>query len=469
VIAGAALALAAWAAARVSGGPAVLAGSALVALTTAPLWVRLRRDPLDGPGLYGLAGLILFGLSSLLWLGTPPVPAPGIDRENVSSTLVLVAVAFAAFGVAAWSISPPHRRPPLAFPSSGKPARTALCIGAAMALGGTLVGLATGAIGFGKAEVAGSEVLATSQLFNQVANVGGLVVLAAALVAFGAGTSRDFWILGALAAIQVIVGFLVGFKGASLLPVAFLSLAYISCRSRIPWKAFGAAIAITVVFLVPANAVYRDLLRPVPGRTVADATPSALVERTYQYAGSRFRMIDHVALIRARTPAEYPWGGGTRYAELPALITVPRALWPEKPLLDDGERFSFTYWEIPPYLRTSTPLTAVGDLYRNFGTIGALFGMLLWGGIVAAFTRECFRLRTPRTEMVYIAGLVTWVTNLESDLPQLIAAMSRSVPVAILVAWLLLPGRRGQPGYVTLARASRRVSSGGSRWLGTAG
>jgi hypothetical protein len=50
-------------------------------------------------------------------------------------------------------------------------------------------------------------------------------------------------------------------------------------------------------------------------------------------------------------------------------------------------------------------------------------------------------------EMVYIASLFTWVWIIEQDLPTLITTMARTVPVTILVAWLLMPGIHGPPGY----------------------
>ena len=45
--------------------------------------------------------------------------------------------------------------------------------------------------------------------------------------------------------------------------------------------------------------------------------------------------------------------------------------------------------------------------------------------------------------MVYIVSLVAWITYVEQALPDLVAATSRTLPVTIALAWLLLPGRHG--------------------------
>src|SRR3954469_21571197 len=97
------------------GDAGVWAACALVLVVCAPLAARLRRDPLDAPGIYALLSGLCYGLMSLSWLGDlPPVPAPGIGQDDVRDALVLVACGLAAFGVAArFAAGPVRPRPPL--------------------------------------------------------------------------------------------------------------------------------------------------------------------------------------------------------------------------------------------------------------------------------------------------------------------------------------------------------------------
>jgi hypothetical protein len=190
------------------------------------------------------------------------------------------------------------------------------------------------------------------------------------------------------------------------------------------------------------------------GRNPTATSLSKAARDAYDYAFTRFRSIDSVALIVARTPSPYPYASGTEYELLPALILVPRAIWPGKPALVSGADFSHTYWQIPAGIRTSTPITGVGDLYRNFGRAGVAVGMLIWGVFVAAWTWSYRRWRSPRFDLVYLYSVVFAVTYVESDLPSLVATAAKTLPIAALIAWLLLPGRSSPPGYRRIFRSS---------------
>ena len=76
--------------------------------------------------------------------------------------------------------------------------------------------------------------------------------------------------------------------------------------------------------------------------------------------------------------------------------------------------------------------------------------------MVGEFTALRRRWRSPRLEVVDLASLVLWVWVVEVDLPTLIAIMARAVPVAIAVAWLLMPSANGPPGYRRLRAAVGR-------------
>jgi hypothetical protein len=94
-----------------------------------------------------------------------------------------------------------------------------------------------------------------------------------------------------------------------------------------------------------------------------------------------------------------------------------------------------------------TPLTQVGDLFRNFGIAGVVAGLLIWGVVLGAFTVMFRTIRSPRNEMVYIVGLATSVLFVETILPELLSGAARTLAVATLVAWVVLPGRGSSAGY----------------------
>lgn len=434
----------------------VAAGSGLVILAAAPTAARLRRDPLDAPGIYAAVSMVMFGVTSLDWLLTPFKPPPIIGRDAVSSALLLVAGGLVAFGLGARVLGRAQSRPLLVIRPQAVP-RAGILIGLLTVSGLVSAGaVAAGIIGFGSTTALGSGSGAVSQPLFQLVNFGSIVVLAAALAHFGA--KRRTLLLAGLTAGQVLVGFLAGFKGLSLTPILFVMLACITCGGNIPWRAIGVTAVVTVGLLLPANAIYR-LLREHRAGAVAEvsATPALLAREVKTYALFRFRLIDQVALIHSLTPSPYPYANGSHYEYLPAFVLVPRAIWPDKPIANEGLEFSHTYWQIGPYLSTDTPLTQVGDLYRNFGYVGVGIGLFIWGLLISGFGVWARRWRSARTEAVYLFSLVTWVAYVESDLPDLISTSSKSMLVAILGAWLLLPGKHQEPGYRWLTRRVGRA------------
>lgn len=448
-----ALALVLGALALNGGGTGVAAGSALVVVVSAPTALRLDADPLDGPGVYAAMSALAFGVLSLAWLGTPSLSAPGIGADEVAVALVIVSGALLAFGLAVRIVDKPQPRSELRMAPREAPSRRAVLILFALGLVGTAMSVRLGIFGYSYSldPHASRPVLAVAQLVGQTANLGSLAVLVAAIACFAFKERPYRVLLLTLVVGQLVIGLAAGSKGATIAPIVSTGLAYIACRRRIPWRAIAIIGVFGVLVVAPANLIYRDYLREATADgTVTDPAKErlgSLPNRIYATVSSRFRLIDHVALIVDRTGSVYPYAGGTRYVTLPQLILVPRALWPDKPRLDDARLFSHTYWEISKSVRTSTPLTQVGDLYRNFGLPGVGIGMLLWGAFLAGFLRLCRRLRSPRVEMVYLASLSSWIWVVESDLPYLLAAMSKSMPFVVGVAWLMLPGRHSPPGY----------------------
>jgi hypothetical protein len=433
----------------------VLSGSLLVIAVAAPTALRLRLDPLDAPGLYALASAITLGVFSLVWLDSSPrLPAPGIGQPDISRALLIVAAGLAAFGAAVRLTGRVRRRvrvevPLLSLVSGGEesPPPPRVIVGLfAIGAAGLIVGLLIGALGYNADAPAGSSLLASAQLITQVATVGLLAVVICALLAFGLDTRRYGLPLAILLVLQVLGGFVAGYKSQSILPVILVIFAYIACRLRVPWRAIAVGVAVTALVLAPANYVYRHYLRS-RSQTSHRSFAGTFTDGASFFLTTRLRLIDDVAVIRARTPGVYPYGDGQRYLYLPAIVLVPRAVWPDKPVLNDGLEFSHSYWQLPPGVRSLTPITQVGDLYRNFGLTGVVAGLALWGAVLGFFTSMIGRRESLRMQVVYVVALATAVLFVETDLPEVLAGAARTLPVAALVAWAVLPGPASRPGY----------------------
>lgn len=422
----------------------VLAGSLLVVFSSLLAIRRLRIDRLDAGGLYAAVGAIMLGVLSLAWLGDPPRRPPGVGQDEIAQGLLLAAAGLVAFYLGVRTVAPARCRPLFRLSAGAVPAAGVLVAILSLSTLGTIAGVTTGTVGYGVGEERSADMLAASQFVTQLTMLGSLVVLAAALVHFGAPDRPYGQLLAALVAVQVLAGFLAGFKSQALLPVILTVLAYVACVGRVPWRHIGIMLIATILVLIPVNSMYRHA-RKAPSDTSSIWQSAA--RNNPLYITRRFRLVDHIALIKTKTPAVYPYEGGSRYWTLPQLIFVPRVLWSDKPVLNDAQEFSHTYWEIPVEVKTSTPLTQIGDLYRNFGWNGVLSGMVLWGMVVGLLLALTRRFNSPRMQMIYLFSLATWVVDIESDLPQLIAGTGKSMLVAIVFAWFLMPGSSTMAGY----------------------
>jgi hypothetical protein len=174
-----------------------------------------------------------------------------------------------------------------------------------------------------------------------------------------------------------------------LIPVA---LARFSVAKRLPWV-LATVVVIVFVVLQPVKADFRTLAsREKVGRfdMVVDF-PLAAVERfeaakdagmtPWDWFVDAFRRLNHLhvtAAIIADTPAFVPYAYGSTYVPLFTKL-VPRAIWPNKPLEDQGNAWAQQYG----YLSTDDDVTSFNlpflpEMYMNFGYPGLMvLGILL--------------------------------------------------------------------------------------------
>jgi hypothetical protein len=227
-----------------------------------------------------------------------------------------------------------------------------------------------------------------------------LVVAVLAMHSFRRELNRAFlWIVVAL---EIVFGLTTGFVAPVFRLFVLLLGVAMYCGRRL-WTRQNAFIAFlllaTYVFVAPVTSVYRDLVRTgiVNPRSVFSAAAGAAeatrlswgtdLELTYELleskvVGRQAGFAPILGVIVNVTPADIPFWGVDRLLLIPLSI-VPRAIWPDKPVLTLGHYFNVEYLGASPDSTTSVNYTMYGDLYLSAGWPAVVIGMMLLGVILA--------------------------------------------------------------------------------------
>jgi hypothetical protein len=172
---------------------------------------------------------------------------------------------------------------------------------------------------------------------------------------------------------------------------------YTIARGRLPKKLLAVAAVLFLAVVIPFTTAYRSAVRGTPtgilstGQAV-DVIPQVLrdtlnrgdsllaaVPESASYLLARGQDIDAAAIIMQRSPSQIPYADPAQLVTGPLSALIPRAVWPQKPILDTGYEFGQEYYGLPATLYSSESMTPIGDLYRHGGWLPVLIGMFALG------------------------------------------------------------------------------------------
>jgi hypothetical protein len=119
-----------------------------------------------------------------------------------------------------------------------------------------------------------------------------------------------------------------------------------------------------------------EVMTQAVSQVVRGDSKSTILEQGSQSTMSRVQLLDSIALIVSMGPKRAYLLGEERLWMVPIYPFVPRLLWPSKPILDIGQRFSVA---LGYHNTTSTAITYFGDLLLRYGTSGLIVGMFAFG------------------------------------------------------------------------------------------
>lgn len=140
---------------------------------------------------------------------------------------------------------------------------------------------------------------------------------------------------------------------------------------------WAVALVLLLVFLFPLFSIIRGGIASsgILARTSNFwKDPTALFELVW----ARQHGLDSLAVVIGRVPDEEPYTLGSELSFI-LVSWIPRALWPQKPIISVGKIFYEKFY--PPIFHegTAVAVTLPGEFYWDFGLAGVIMGMLFVG------------------------------------------------------------------------------------------
>lgn len=257
------------------------------------------------------------------------------------------------------------------------------------------------------------------------------------------GTGR-LWLLAALLA-EIAFGATAGFFKPLMWPLVVCVVAAAALdRIRTRHVAFVAAGAIALMVFAPFVTAIRENRTGALGSGgtnplsvfTASSAPGSVgrAEGAYlKFFSRQAEVATAPGLVAALTPGLIPFEGIEQFLLLPANL-IPRALWPDKPILSRGQWFSVTFRGLDETTTSSSAMTLFGESYLFFGWTGVVIGMLIAGAALAVLARHLDR---PGMAVVYLA-LVPTILDIEPELSSYFTTLVQRSIVFVLVFYVLI-------------------------------
>lgn len=234
---------------------------------------------------------------------------------------------------------------------------------------------------------------------------------------------------------------LIGNKSSLFVFTLALATLWHILRRRIPTLVAVGGALVVFTLMTAYEVVTREYLAVGEFVTVDTSSADSMVDRVGDSFDQNFMQLQTLTLLVDRMPEDLPEQEGGTYAALIAA-PIPRGLWPEKPMPSTGV-FTLAFWP-ERWLQNGTtmPPGLVGEMYLNFGGLGVLVGMFMFGFIHGRVRRR-FRRDPTLLNAIWFAlifALIPHYVRGDSFGPT-IMLLSIAVPITVASA-IVHPQRR---------------------------
>lgn len=307
------------------------------------------------------------------------------------------------------------------------------------------------------------------QVLGTAASLGGAGVLAFVTIerCFHPSDMPCWLLFWMILVSEVAWGLASGMKARALQPLIIVAIITSLVERRFK-KRWAAAVLLGLVAVYPFSNSYRRLVRNQGGlaspAAVASTGLEALSETQASASGAshwarsgwqmsvkRLDMLTSVGLVLWLGRRARLLQGKERWWMVFYYPFIPRFIWPSKPVLDKGLRFSAATGSVAT---SSMAITYPGDLYAFGGLPGILVGMFLLGVVCQALTNTITCRLDKRRLFVYAAMFIS-VSHLETDAFSYLTSLMKTFAM-LSVAALVIYGARRQAVEVPIAQESKQ-------------
>jgi hypothetical protein len=276
-------------------------------------------------------------------------------------------------------------------------------------------------------------------------------------------------------AISFLTGLSSGWLGAFAIPMIICTIVYIAEKRKVPRLMIGC-IVVYVLFFQASKVDVRErywVKQESSSRieriefwfkeslarweyALDEPTDQAIRDLAYQSL-SRLSLLEQSANVLDLTPREVPYQEGRLYAYM-SYTLIPRFMWPDKPSVNEANRFYQVEYGLTTERNLSSVSIAVGVLtesYINFGWPGVVFIMFLLG-ILFDYIQKTFLSKASGLLFTGIGIiLIPYFMVLEAQMAQYLGGMVQRVFMIMLI---MVPVIRFPKAQKSLARNNLEVN-----------
>ncbi|NDJ11475.1 MAG: O-antigen polysaccharide polymerase Wzy [Acidobacteriia bacterium] len=270
----------------------------------------------------------------------------------------------------------------------------------------------------------------------------------------GEANRRDRIVLFSFAAVRVVQGVAGGWLGSTISLGIVGCIVFVRIYRRLPRKALLTIVPL-LLFLQAGKQAFRQVywIEQKSGSTTEKVLfwvnesfdvwskalsgngnqrdSATLVTQTFK----RVSLLDQAGNVYDKTPGQVPYQLGKSYTFL--LITlIPRAIWPEKPTVNDANRF----YQVAYGMSTEEELDGVSisvgflvESYMNFGWPGVVFVMFGIGLFLGIYERTLLSEESGLILNSIGMAILYYFLSVEAQAAQYLGAMGQHIGMTLLV------------------------------------